>query len=165
MRHFYGSHFLLIELTGAVAVSCFVAAWGEAGGGWQTIAPLLQDNRAAIYSACASVAGSLLGFVIAALAIVLSSAGSRRLDPVRSADRLQTLFRVLTAATVVLGLATVVALTALLLDRDNLQRPLLAYLCFGTVLSSIVTLARTVWILESVVAIVAAPSKKRSGEE
>ncbi len=165
MKARYGRHFVAIEMTVTVLLAAAIAAWATWGGGWPVISGLLKDNRSPLYSTCASVAGSLLGFVIAALAIVLSSAGSARMAPIKGANQLLLLFRVLTAATVVLGTTTVLALLALLLDRETDQRPVFFYLCLGGGMLSAVALARAIWILHGVVAILAAPSRKRAGDQ
>jgi hypothetical protein len=129
------------------------------------ISDLLDQNRSAFYGTSASLAGSLLGFVIAAFAIALGSLDSARLLILRRSGHVKTLVRTFTAATIALGLATVLSMIGLLGDRDRTPRLLLFYLVVLALLVSASTLARTVWALQAIVRITTARSKARRGDE
>ena len=96
----WGRHFLALETCGAAVVGLGVAAWGTWWGGWPLLAAALDQNRGAFYGAVASVAGSLLGFAIAALAIALAALDHRRLAGLRRSELVPHLTHVFTAATV-----------------------------------------------------------------
>lgn len=156
-------HFLAVE-AGIVAVlfGLFVW-WSERMDGWRYLDHQLDGNRPAIYGTTASLTGSLLGFVLAAFAIAVASLGSRRLQLI--GDRVGQLISTFTAATIVLGLATIACLVALFLDRDLASNAVPFYAVVLLLMLSTSTVARCVWALHNVVLIVGSPSKARSGRE
>jgi hypothetical protein len=111
---------------------------------------ILGDNRAALYGTVAAVAGSLLGFVLAAATIILTVAGSMRLNRVTESSRYGDLWSMFLAATKGLGLVTITAIAALLFDQKEAPQPLVTY---GLLLISIIAslqIATCIWILENV---------------
>ncbi len=160
----WGRHFLALETLAACGGGLAVAAWGSWWGGWATLAAALDQNRAAFYGAVASVAGSLLGFAIAALAIALAALDSRRLQGLRQSGLVGALVDVFTAATLWLGGTTALAVVALLADRDAAPRPPLFYLVVIGLFASGAVLARSVWVLRQLIGITTAPSKARPGD-
>ena len=160
----WARHFLVAEIALTVATAVAIAAWGTWWGGWPAVSAALDQNRGAFYGTVASLAGSLLGFTIAALAIALGALDSRRLVPLRRSHLVPTLINTFTAATVCLGLTTLVALVGLLVDRDGTPRPIVFYGVVLGLLTSGVTLARSVWALQALVRITTAPSKARPGD-
>jgi hypothetical protein len=81
------SALLLAELGTALACLAAFILWMEGHGGRAIVDEVLRDNQPAIYSALASIFGSLLGFVIATVAIVVAFDALPRLRVVReSAD-------------------------------------------------------------------------------
>ncbi len=162
LRSFWASHFLWCELAVvAIAWGLFVA-WGVRWGGHDQLIDFMADRRGTIYGVLAGIFGSLLGFAIAAEAIVLSLSGSDKLSVVRSSKHYPTLWRVFRWTIRTLALATVAALIALLLDRD--KQPWMAWLygCAFFTFLAIAQLARTIWVLEQVVHVVSTPSTKES---
>jgi hypothetical protein len=160
---FWRRHFLASETLAVFVVFAVFVGWSERLGGWALLDAQLKESRSTIYSTSAQLTGSLLGFVIAAFAISVSSLGSRRLKPVEK--HIEALVSVFTAATIYLGAATVFSLLALFLDRDVAPVSWLSYAVVLCLLLSISTLTRCVWVLHNVVSIVGAPSKSRSGGE
>lgn len=147
-------HFLLVELILAAVYTGAVAAWCFRFGGFEAVDAILGTNRPQVYGALASIFGSLLGFVIAAVAIVLGYAESERLQVVRESRYYDHLWDTFMAAIRALGLATVAALVGLILDRpgDSL-RPVFLFVVYGTVLA-ILRLWRTGWVLEHVIRLI-----------
>jgi hypothetical protein len=159
---FWRRHFLAIETLAVLVLFSVFVGWSERLGGWAALNAQLTATRSTLYSTTATLTGSLLGFVIAAFAISVSSFGSARLKPV--AEHVEALVTTFTAATVYLGAATVFSLLALILDRDGAPLPWLFYAVVFWLLLSISTLTRCVWVLYNVVSIIGAPSKARSGD-
>lgn len=165
MRDAWRQHFLAAEsVLVTVGVLAFVV-WAERMGAWPSVDKALQGHRSDFYGAAAQLAGSLLGFAIAAFAIAIAPLGSVRLRSFRSSGQVKTLVRVFTAATIALGAATVVCLAGLILDDDAQPKPWILYASLLFLLLSLTTLARCVWALHSIVSIVSGDSKARTGEE
>ncbi|HEY7974694.1 MAG TPA: hypothetical protein VID72_05075, partial [Ktedonobacterales bacterium] len=133
-------HFLEAELGLALLLAAGFALWDLGLGGERAVNALLAGNRAAIYGTLASICGSLLGFTIAAISIILGYASSERLAIVRDSKHYATLWRVFVAAMRGLALATLVALAGLIVDRDAAPVPLVLCLCVGALMLAILRL-------------------------
>ena len=157
-------HFLAAEMGLAVLAGVAFAVWAVWLGGQPLVDVALKGNRAAVYGTLASICGSLLGFTIAAVAIVLGYASSDRLAIVRESRHYLTLWHVFVAAMRAMGTATLVALVGLILDRDGAPVPVILYVCVGTTTLAALRLARCLWVLEQAIALVAAPSKEQVGD-
>ena len=119
LRDFWRKHFLGCELGVAVLVTGLFVLWSEQYGGQAELHGLLDARRSTVYGAFAAIAGSLLGFVIATISIVLGLSSSPRLKRVRDSAHYGTLWGVFTAAIKAMGLATLVLLAGLLFDCDQ----------------------------------------------
>jgi len=161
MREWYGKHFLGAEMAGAFAVSAAFVYWAEFAGGNAIVDGVLTGNRGAVYGALTSLFGTLLGFSIATVSIVLGFINSERLEIVRNSTHYPTLWRIFNSANWVLGFATVFALAALVIDTDRLRIRWMLYANLVFLLLSMVRVARCVWVLEKVINLITAPSKKR----
>jgi hypothetical protein len=77
------------------------------------IAQILDSQRGTVYGTLASIFGSLLGFVITTVSIVIAFATHERLAIVRASEHYPTLWKVFMSSIRVLGIATVVAFLGL----------------------------------------------------
>ena len=156
-------HFLWCELVLSVLVGATVVVWGEAGGGWASIDQLLHGQRSALYGAFASIAGSLLGFVLATVSIVIGFASGPRMKRVRQSKHYPTLWRVFTSAIRVLGMATCVFLAGLVLDKDDDPSHLVLYGCIFVSVLAVLRVIRCIWVLEKVIALVVTQQEESQG--
>ncbi|MBA2725550.1 MAG: hypothetical protein H0U53_06135 [Actinobacteria bacterium] len=149
----------------SVAVGVVVAVWIYRLNGEGDIDRLLKGNRSAIYGAVAGIFGSLLGFVIATLSIIVALGSLERLKVVRESKQYPVLWKTLQAAIRALGFGTAAALAALVFDRDrDPQHGVFVVLAFATTLVTL-RLARAIWILERVLGLAVQPSlRRKSGE-
>jgi hypothetical protein len=158
----YRVHFLWAELGLSLALAILFALWSERWGGKSIIDTTLDGNRSAVYAALASIFGSLLGFVITAVSIVLGFSASEKLTVVRESKHYPTLWRVYIAAIRVLAFATIICVVALVLDRDKQIVHWVMYLAaFGCILAT-ARVARCVWVLENIIALVSRPSQGKN---
>ena len=158
------AHFLAAEFGFAVVIGLAFAVWCARFGGLRLVDAVLVGNRSAIYGTLASICASLLGFTIAAIAIVLGYAASDRLAIVRESRQYTTLWAVFSATMRALGLTTVTALAGLVLDRDAAPVSLVLYLCVGASVLAALRIARCLWVFEQVIALVTAPARARVGD-
>lgn len=164
VRH-WQRHFLHYEL-----VACTVGAGAlvlglERSDAIAVVQGAMAGSRSAMYGALVSVYGALLGFAITVVSIIISFAANERLTLVRGSTHYPMLWRVFFANIRTLGLATFVALAALLVDRDAQPNKWALYATLFVVLLSSARLARCVWALHWVISIVTGPSKARTGEQ
>jgi hypothetical protein len=139
------------------------AAWFTAAFQSLTSKILVADPLPA-YGAIAGVQGALLGFVLAALTIVIGYANGPALRVLRDAGQLPNLLRVYTSGTRALALATVMALAALLVQSSSPIGSLLAWLVGTTSLLALLRLSRTLWATRAVVARLGAPLTRGAGQ-
>lgn len=163
LRKWWRANFLHAELGLAVVCGLAFVIWAQVCGGGTVIEETLKGNRGAVYGALSSIFGSLLGFAITAVSIVLGFSTTDRLAVVRESKHYPTLWKVFTATIRTLGLATVVALLGLILDRDNSPTKAVLYLTVFASLLGALRLGRCVWVLENVITLVTGNSKARSG--
>lgn len=120
---------------------------------------LLEHNRSALYGTLASIFGSLLGFTVTSASIILTfAATSPRFRIVRQSRHYETLWKVFSATIRVLGAATLIALIGLLLDQDHSPNRWIFYLLIVTFTLACLRVARTVWVLEQTISLVASES-------
>jgi len=148
-------HFLWAELCLALVITLAFFLWCDRFGGWILVMNVLKDHRSAIYQTAASIFGSLLGFVIAALSLVIGFSGSPSLKLVRESSHYPTLWKTFAAANRALGLATVMSFLALIFDRDHCPSRLIFFAVVYAALLAALRVGRSVWILEQVVRLVA----------
>ena len=151
----YQRHFLRIEGILAVLLPIALSVWGEYFDGARVIEPVMLAQRGSLYPALAQIFASLLGFVITAQAIILGFTSSPRMRVLRSSDKYPEIWKVFGQGTLALGMATIVALAAIVVDQgQSLNRPVF-YLGVMATLFAALRLARCVWVLQNIVAIVA----------
>jgi hypothetical protein len=150
-------NFLLVELGIALALMGVLAVWSSRWGGYPILLNLVKGNRGAIYGALASLFGSLLGFSITAMSIVLGFATADRLALLRSSSHYKDLWATFVSAIRVLGITTIAALVGLIFDREAVQRPYIFVTCIGLSSLCILRMARCLWVLERLVKILIAP--------
>lgn len=157
------AHFLWTEFALAGVLGCAFVIWCMYYGGADTVQRLLSGNRAAIYGALASVFGSLLGFTITAVSVVIGFSSHDRMAIIRQSRHYPTIWRVFFAAIRALGMATLLALAALVLDRDSQPRYIVLYVMVFAVVLAILRLARCAWVLENVIELVSSnPGSKEA---
>ncbi len=165
MRRWWGHHFVVAESVTALMAGLLFAFWQSDLGGAPAIDSLLKSNQAALYGTLATIWGALLGFAIASTSIILSYGESSRMKAVTEHASYTQLGNVLRVVNPVLAVATLAGLIALLLDRDSSSNQVVRDLVFTTSLLAVVSLARTIWILDNIVRLATRPSRARSGED
>ncbi len=83
------------------------------------VAAALHEKRTEVYSTLATIFGALLGFVVTAYSIVVSLNESEVLRRLRERGTASDILSVFTKSVYVIGLATIVGLSAIFLDSDN----------------------------------------------
>lgn len=158
-------HFLCAEMVLSLFIAVLFALWSEYWSGMAVIDKTLDGNRAAVYGALASILGSLLGFVITAVSIVLGFSASEKLSVVRDSTHYPTLWQVYISAIRALAFATIACIVALVLDRDKqIVHWIMYFAVFGCILAT-ARVARCVWVLENIIALVSQPSKRTLVQE
>jgi hypothetical protein len=149
----YRKHFLEYEFVGAVLITAILIALAEYVWGREHVFELLKGTRLALYAAVASIAGSLLGFIITSLSVIVAFGDSPRLRIIRESGHFPTLLNVFLNTTYILAFTTLWALVALFLDRESAAKIWVTYLALFTAVLSTLRVYRSIWALGKVVTI------------
>jgi hypothetical protein len=119
----------------------------------------VDGRRGDLYAALLGLHATLLGFILAALAIVLGYVNNPNFALVRRSGKLPALFTIFLASTRTEAIATAAALCALLGDRDKHAHTLLPAILAAITLVALLRLARTLWVMRLVVLIAIRPAQ------
>ena len=161
VRRFYGAWFLLLEFVLAVVACSAFVVWAVCFDGAARVEEVLQGNRADVYGTLASICGSLFGFTITAVSVVMATSGSPRLQVVRASKHYGDMWQIFLSSIRCLGAATIILIVGLLVDRDEAPRMWVFYMALFTISVVMVRLARVVWVLGRVIQLVNSPSRSR----
>lgn len=125
---------------------------------------LLTTEQSAVYGAITGLQGAFLGFVLAALTIVLGYSRSPELQFLRDSQQLGTLMHVYLAGIRAHALSTITALVALLMHPAAELGPYAAWVVGCTSLLAFLRLFRTLWATKAVVLHVASASAREAGD-
>jgi hypothetical protein len=153
---FYRKHFIAIELAISILAAAVLVLVIEQLLARNMPIGTLTGNRQALYTALASAGGSLLGFILTSVSIVVVFGQLRIFDLIRSAGQYEELFRVYFHGIGALAAATLWALAGLVVDTDRSPQPLFTYLMIWLVLLSALRVWRCVWLLQYIVRIAGA---------
>lgn len=154
MRRFYERHFLGVELGASVVVTGAIVA-GSLFGRVHLLC-YIAGNRAAIYTSLTAVFGTLLGFVVTGVSVILALTDSPRFKLLRTSPYYKTLFDIYVNAAKFLALATIAAFAGVVLDREASPLPVISYLTLWLVIISSLRLFRCIWVLERLVTVATA---------
>ncbi|ALE91161.1 hypothetical protein AOC05_00275 [Arthrobacter alpinus] len=128
------------------------------------LAPFLADDPAIVYGAVVTLQGTLLGFVLAALTIVLGFSQSPQFKILKISGQLPTLYNVYIAGIRAHAVSTGTALIALLVTVGSSIAPTLAWLVATTCTLALVRLGRTLWATKKVVNALGSDLSREPGE-
>lgn len=152
--HLYQKRFMCVDFV--ICLLCVVVfiVWCERFNGNGYVNEILCGNRSAIYGALTSVFGSMLGFIIAAAAIVMSGAQSPKLTILRESRHYPTLGQVYASAVTALGLSLCVCIFALIFDKDSRPCIYITYFAFFFSLLSGFRIYECIFVLKKIMAVV-----------
>ncbi|MEX0629301.1 MAG: hypothetical protein WEE67_02570 [Chloroflexota bacterium] len=147
LRTYWEPHFLRNEalVGGAVGVGLVLV---EVTFGNSLVDQILPRDRSTIWTSLAAVAGSLLGFELAAAAIIVSVSDSPSMRRLRASTQYPVLWQVFVSATKWLGTVTVSALTLLVLDVGHAATRPGLYVALVCVVTATLRVARSIWALD-----------------
>lgn len=148
---FYQTHFLKIESNIAAALSIVLVVVLPGSQLAPTQFERLLDARQAFYSAIIGATGSLLGFVLATTAVLMSFMDKPVFKTFKSGHGHLQLWRIVRASTSSLGVTTLAGIIALIVDTPNHPHVWLFQVLFTLSCISFVHCARVVWAMNMVV--------------
>ena len=147
-------YFLFYEVVISLLAASLLLVWVTKLGGSVAVNSILNGNRSAIYGALASIFGTLLGFVITALSIIIGYSASEKFEFLKKQKHYSTLWDVLIKTIRALSWATVAMIIGLIFDRDSSPNNIIFCFCAYTALLSLLRLWSCIWVLENVIRII-----------
>lgn len=154
LKEWWDKYFLTLELLTSLGISVFVFVWGEFFSGKVEFARLFTDNLINIYENQVAVFGTLLGFVITAVSIVLGYANDEKLAFIRQTTHYGDLWKVYKSAMRSLALATLTGFAGIILINDDSITSMLIYLNVFAVSLATLRLGRSIWALENIIGLI-----------
>ncbi len=144
-----------LEFILAIILCIVLILWAEYFGGKTLIESCLLNVRKELYTAVAAVFGSLLGYSITAVSIVIGYAANEKFQLIKDSKHYMDLWNIFTSSMKVFALTTLLSLIGLLVDRDNSPNILIFYILFFLVILSLFRISRSIWVLDKIIKIVA----------
>jgi hypothetical protein len=159
LKRFWEANFLVLEFVASIFLTLAFVTWSEVFDRGAFVTETFSDIREPLYGALTALFGALLGFCITAVSIVLGYATHEKLEIVRNSKHYADLWGAFKSAIRALAFATMFALVGLVFDKDTNPANMLLYTNLFLATLSFFRIARCIWVLENIIAIV---TKKRS---
>lgn len=164
LREAWAANFLWCEFgVGIVAVAALVV-WSELLGGSAHLDHFLNEHGETLYIVLAPIAAAMLGFILAAAAIVVTSAPAERMEILRGSKHYPKLWATFRSALRYLGLATIASLVGLVISGQTPSR-LAFYVVAGLSGLAALRTARCIWAMNWMIHIFTAPSPSANAEQ
>lgn len=155
---YWRTHFLGAELAAAVVGAGIVAVYFFVLAEPSLASSSMFGNRETVYRTAATVGATLAGFVGTVVAIVFGLTQAERLQVLWESQQRETVWRVFFSTIRCLGLVVIVSFVGLIADHGCSPIMGMAVAFFFAALLSVLRLARTLWLLQRIVRIMAMPS-------
>lgn len=157
----WNAHFLKLELALGLISTAGLVAWAELFGGADRVDRFLAWHGETLYVVVAPIDAALLGFIVAAAAIIVTAAPSERMAQLRESAHYDDLWTTFRSAMRHLGAATVAGILGLVLTWDGVGGRIVFYIVVGLTILAALRVARCVWAVNWVVKIFTGPSPTR----
>lgn len=152
LRKKYERHFMCYEfILSIVIIFAIYLTWNRYSSP-EKIHNWICVNKDALYPLIATISGTLLGFVITGVSVIIAFSESDKVELLKKSKHYGTIFDVYFSAIRYLALSTILAIIGILINDgcENLAFFVIAW----SVLISTFRLGRCLWILERVVELI-----------
>jgi|SRR6185312_2638692 len=160
----WAAHFLRCEFWLGLAAVAALVVWSEFFGGAAHLDHFLNEHGETLYIVLAPITAAMLGFILAAAAIVVTSAPAERMRILRESPHYPELWETFRSALRYLGLATIAALVGLVVSGDLPSR-IIFYVVAGLAGLAALRTARCIWALNRMIHIFTGPPAADEVEE
>ena len=163
LRETWAANFLWCEFVVAAAAVVGLVAWSVPLGGSAHLDHFLKDHGETLYIVLAPITAAMLGFILAAAAIVVTSASTERMEILRESDHYPDLWATFRSAFRCLGLATLASLVGLVVSGPSLSR-IIFYVVAALASLAALRTARCIWAMNWVIHIFTGPPRAKPAE-
>jgi len=149
----YEKYFLFMEFLFSIFLTLITLWLLDRYNMQDEVMNILKGSRSALYGAIAGVSGSLLGFVITGLSILLVTGNNAGMNALRSSKFYYQIFKVFLNTSKYLGLLVVLSLVSLIIDRDTAPLFEVNMLVLWGVIIVTFRILRCLWVLENIIKI------------
>jgi hypothetical protein len=156
----YRKRFLLSDLLVSVAVTATAILLSQVPV-WPVSLDPTSEARRALYTTVAAITGSLLGFIIAAITIALALPQTPGTKLLRKSRYYKDVYATFLSTLRYLGFTTIVAVVPLIVAMEGTAEAIHGILFVWLVTLSVFRVARSVWVLSQLVAVVTSTPGER----
>lgn len=161
----YKRRFLQVEFLASLVVTVFIIGYIRSNWTPEYVDLWIIENKGNLYSLIASIGGTLLGFVITGVSIIIAFSDSKKLRLLTKSDQYQQIFKIYFSTIKYLAVTTVLSVIGLVIQNSNsvsINRIVIAgswniivlYTLILVVTISIFRFYRCMWILQNIVEII-----------
>lgn len=158
LLEFWRSHFLGVELAAAAICAGIAAVYFFVFAGPSLADSAIFDNRETVYRTAATVGATLAGLTGTVVAIVFGLVRTERLQLLWESQQSEIVWKVFFGTIRCLGLFVIVSFVGLIVDHGCDPIVGMAVAFSYAALLSVFRLARSLWLLQRIVKIMAMPS-------
>jgi hypothetical protein len=151
---YWAANFIKMDMYLSIVISVFFFIWSFFVNKEQFLNTYFHDNREVFYGALTTLFGTLLGFIITAISIVLGYSANEKLAIVKESKHYQDLWDIFKTAIRVLATITIFSLLGLVFDNNQKPFNAFLYITFFLVVLSVFRVGRCIWVLEKIMLIV-----------
>jgi len=155
----YKRHFLLAELIISIFFTIGIMVLVHFLWSHELLKSWIITNRNTIYPLIATIGGTLLGFVITGVSIILAFSESEKLRLLKRSKQYKTIFTIYFSTIKYLAITTIIAIIGLVVNDDFSViifyfSIVIFYLLLWSVTISALRIWRCLWVLQSIVEII-----------
>lgn len=155
-RRWWSERYLRNEGALCVVLGAVFGVWQHVWShGW--VDDLMRGDHATVYATLASISGSLLGLMIASASIIAGLVDKPRVRAIQRSGTYSYVWKTVISPVRWLGVTTLLAVAALLADRENAMVPDVRAALVTAGLIALVRIARALWILEALLRVLQGP--------
>lgn len=153
----YRRHFLWWEFAFSLILITGLISYFKLSSLEYIIYDMLNGARAPFYSAVAAVAGTLLGFSLTGVSILLTLTGVEEAALLRRSEHYPKIYSVYTSSIAFLAISTLAGIAGIVFDKDAFPNLGVFYFVLWSFIISSLRVWRCLWVLENIIAIVTKP--------
>ncbi len=153
-------HFELVDFGLVILASSAVFIAGHVIDHDVTLLDILKGNRAPVYGTLAALFGTMFGFAMTAISIILAFGQSPKLSILRNSRHWRTMWGIFTRGLRILISAAIVAVLALTFDKDSRPLVLVTYGTMFAVFLGFAKLCRIIWAFQNLIFVMTQPERQ-----
>lgn len=154
----YKRHFLFADLIFSIVISILIIYFINSRWSYDVINIWIFTNKGDLYPLLATIGGTLLGFVITGVSIIIAFSESEKLRLLKHSNQYQTIFDIYFSTIKYLAITTGVTIFGLI--TSDKWAVIILYLIIWSTTISLFRIWKCVWVLESIVEIILNNGKK-----